>query len=167
VWRKTKAVVAAGIVASVSFLGPVSPANADVVTCGVARQYPHASTHVNGTINTISTVQCDGVTASIYLRVTIEKKSNGNSWQGAPTANVLSTYAWANVVIPCSKGPGKFRNVTYVNVVGTPSAPGDFTSWYYGPWVSVACGVSAASLPDGSEAPDPVQVGTQPPSLDD
>jgi hypothetical protein len=51
--------------------------------CTLTIQYPHASTHVSGTVNVVGDVTCPITMREMYLRIYLEK-SGGGSWAGTP-----------------------------------------------------------------------------------
>lgn len=153
--RKVLTLIAATIVACMVMLGGVTAANAAVVVgvCKLKIGNPHGSTHVSGTINSLSSIQCTIGMPSVHIQTWLYK-SPSTYWTGKADSRVgvaANKKLQSNRAVSCSKGPGKFRNRTYVQF-NSPSGvnPAYHANTYYSPWTSVACGVSRAA-PESSE----------------
>ncbi len=141
-------------------LAAASPAAAaDVITCTLRVDNPHASTHVSGTINVSATMTCSRQIAEIYIRTTLYKGTGSPSWQGASNDRFNVAALSANAAAPCSAGPGSF----YGYATSTVTPPAGYTVSGPNPVVkrglsiSVACGnarMAAESMPE----PDSVTI---------
>lgn len=108
------------------------PAPADIITCTVNVQNPHNSSHVHGTVNTISTILCTGAMSELaqyvglyYNNVLVGEKYNSNSGSASLTGNFATpcksgTYIGASSwleVAPAGYYPPYSEGVAYSNVV--------------------------------------------------
>lgn len=119
-----------------------------VIHCTISADYPHPSTHVNGTINGVAHVNCDGIVRQISAQAFLVK-SGGPAWSGAPKSPTNTTYVNVNAATSCSNGPGSFST----KIVATVYFPYSFTPaqasvTIASPFVGAACGVAFA--PQGS-----------------
>jgi hypothetical protein len=110
--------------------------------CTLTIQYPHASTHVSGTVNVVGDVTCPITMREMYLRIYLEK-SGGGSWAGTPLDYFNVSYLKGNSATSCSNAPGTFRGMSSTIVY----PPAGWTPAYqseskYSPWISLACGAS-------------------------
>lgn len=104
----------AGLVATLA-IGAAPQAQAasfGPIVCTASVQYPHGSTHVSGTINVVSSVNCSTVMNEIYQQTRLYK-SGGGSWLGLPFDRFNVSYGSSNAATACSNGPGTFYGTAY------------------------------------------------------
>jgi hypothetical protein len=84
---------------------------AAVIECTLSVDDAHGSTHVTGTTNVMSKVQCkNGVAGSIKLATQLIRMTPSHTEWGATTKTVVGkAYAGNNAATSCSAGPGNFR----------------------------------------------------------
>ncbi len=112
--------------------GPSDLSPNSVITCTVNVQNPHNSSHVHGTVNTISTIACTGAMSELaqyvglyYNNVLVGEKSYSNSGVASLTGNFATpcksgTYVGASSwleVAPPGYYPPSDSGVAYSNVV--------------------------------------------------
>ena len=133
----------AGMLITGSFVvAPAAQAASVVGICTIKANLPHASTHVNGTINGTATITCSEVMTEIYLRVKIEKIT-GATKLGTTTDQYGVSRASGNAFVSCSN-PGKYRIIAEYVLRAPPGfTPVRAASNLAGPYASVACGVSS------------------------
>lgn len=111
-------------------------------TCSLKVNNPHGSTHVAGTINVVSTVNCQINAARIRLATDLYRLSPYGKWVGTPKVVTNKNTVSSNAAAPCSAGPAEFTG----RAVGTITAPpgyqlsGSPTLNMDGPQLGVACG---------------------------
>lgn len=154
--KRAVAFFAASLFAVGISIGTMASAQAAILVgvCTLKLGEAHASTHVSGTINALSSVNCTLGMPSIYIRTTLIK-NNGPTWQGnvasglnVPPKKVLSS----NKGVTCAMGPGSYRSSTYVQL-NAPSnvQPVYHENTYFTIWRSLACGVSKRSASTETE----------------
>lgn len=129
--KRLLASMAVGFATLVAGVAVAQPAQAvDVSVCTIKPNYPHPSTHVNGTINTVGTVSCDRNMGAIFLRTTLVK-ANGSQWAGSVFDQINVRTAQSNAATSCSQGSGgNFRNATYYSIVFPPPLqPQNASGW--------------------------------------
>jgi hypothetical protein len=152
-YRKFITTVATGVLlAAGGVIGIAGPANAAVVVgvCTITVGEPHASSHVNGTINSYGRLSCSIGMPNIHLRAQLEK-SNGTTWNGN-TEDWLNTSpggSWfSNKAIPCAGNHGTYRTNVAIVLHAPPGVnPQYHAKTYTSIWRSVACGVSRTAPP--------------------
>lgn len=151
VLRRTAIVAVALSVLGLSGVTIASPAQAvsfGDITCTHSVQYPHASTHVNGTINVVAGVTCTSTMSRIYIRTWLHK-SGGSTWPGAPRDWLVTSSVSANAATDCSNGPGTFYGSSTTELY----PPAGYTPTYAtltntGASVWVKCGSGISIAPD-------------------
>ncbi|WP_216364051.1 hypothetical protein, partial [Subtercola boreus] len=118
-----------------------APANAATIgVCTIQAQNPHPSTHVNGTINGVGTVNCTSSVPEIYIYVVLQK-STGESWANPSRDYANTSSQQNNGASPCSAGPGIFRVETqYAITFPAGASPAYSAGAVDSPWMQVACG---------------------------
>lgn len=119
--------------------------------CTLTINYPHASTHVTGTINVTGSVSCPVTMTEIFLQIHLQK-STGASWAGTPKDFFNASWVSANASTACSSGAGSYRGRAYTEV--RPPAgwsPAMQSQTKYSPYVSVGCGGSALAPAEGAD----------------
>lgn len=133
--------------ASLVMLGGVTSANAAIIVgkCTMKIGNPHGSTHVAGTINSLSTIQCTLTMPDVHIQTWLYKK-DGKYWTGKADSRVnvaAGKKMQSNAFTSCKEGPATFRTRTYVQFTSPPrTTPGSHSNIYYSPWMSVSCGVA-------------------------
>lgn len=85
-----------------------SPNAVGVITCTIKAGYPHASTHVNGTINTVGTLSCTSAVRSLSITHVLYR---GSTEEGrAPGSNKGVASISKNVAVSCALGPATFQS---------------------------------------------------------
>lgn len=123
---------ASGVGSSIATNSYAVAAPADVITCTVNVQNPHNSSHVHGTVNTISTIACTGAMSELaqyvglyYNNVLVGEKYYSNGGVASLTGNFATpcksgTYigasSWLEVPPPGYEPPYS-KGVSYSNVV--------------------------------------------------
>lgn len=135
-----------GVAADQEFL-----ATADDFWCTLTINYPHASTHVSGTINVTGSVSCPVTMTEMYLQIHLQK-STGASWAGTPKNYFNTSWLSANAATSCSSGAGSYRGRAYT-VVRPPAgwSPSSQSQTKYSPYVSVGCGATSFAPASGDE----------------
>jgi hypothetical protein len=143
--------LAAGLVAApMAAHAAPSEGTAEMPSCTLTVQHPHASTHVSGTINVVAVTSCPIPMSSIYVDVELLRVSPSPKtwWNGVGVTSYASTRAQDNQATSCSAGPGTYRGWATTKIVPPPgyvlTGPGNQSK--YGAAVAVACGVSAKTL---------------------
>ena len=142
--------VSIGAFSLIFVFSTLSQTSASAVTagvCSITPNYPHPSTHVNGTINGQATVQCTMPVPKIVAIPTLER-SDGKTYPGTPSTVFMKYGTKVNAAAPCSEYRGgnfRMRVEFYID------SPAGYTPAYihasaYSKWVPVACGV-AYSVP--------------------
>lgn len=88
-----------------SWQGPSSHQTAvgDVITCIPNVEYPHNSSHVNGTVNVVVTIGCTKVVPEISIRAALY--FNGLLGAESTGHNVFgNNFAQDNAAVPCQNG---------------------------------------------------------------
>jgi hypothetical protein len=134
-------------------VGSAVPANAATVVgiCAVTVGEPHASTHVQGPINSFGRLTCTPSMPNMHVRATLEK-GNGALYYGntedinnVPAGKTLTSVS----PIPCRNNAGTYRTQVAIAFTSPPGLdPRYHAKTYYSIWRSVACGVSAVATPD-------------------
>ena len=91
-------------------LGVATPAQAisfGAITCTASVQWPHGSTHVSGTINVVSSVNCSQTMNEIY-QMTYLYRTDGAYWPGKPFDKFNVKSGQSNAATSCSQGPATF-----------------------------------------------------------
>src|SRR5690348_14061415 len=71
-WRGRFAAYTATLaLAALSVVLPATSASAQNIYCDAQPQYPHASTHVHGTVNVVATVSCDAPVDYIIMTISL------------------------------------------------------------------------------------------------
>ena len=145
--RRLVTCLAAALTACMVVIGGAAAANAVVVVggCKVNIGDPHASSHVSGTINAVSSIQCSLNMPSIHIQAFLYKAPS-KYWTGNADSRVspgAGKKLQSNRAVSCKEGPGSFRNRTYLQFT-SPSGvnPAYHSKTYYSPWRSIACGVA-------------------------
>lgn len=60
-------------------IGVATPASAASIVCVATANYPHASTHVGGTVNATGSVSCPVPVSSIYIWVKLQRVGSAYS----------------------------------------------------------------------------------------
>lgn len=110
--------------------------------CNLQVQYPHASSHVNGTINVVSTIDCPFPAKEIYMRTTLVRTSDSVQWPGTPqdVAGPIS-HVQSNAAAPCSAGPATFKGYGYATVYPPAGyTPSIVSKGIWGGSLGVICG---------------------------
>jgi hypothetical protein len=143
---------ATALAATLSCVGIVEPVGAVLppITCEVNVQYAHGSIHFAGTINVVSTVECNLPVASIN-QTTLLHKSGGGVWQGSPVVRTGVATAQSNAAVSCSQGPGIFFGSAHSFMVAPPNyLPPTLTDDRAGKSLSVVCGSAARVAMDSA-----------------
>lgn len=122
------------------------------IVCTASVQYPHASTHVSGTINVVSSVNCSAVMNEIYQQTRLYK-SGGGSWLGLPFDRFNVSYGSSNAATACSNGPGTFYGTAYTILyppAGYSPSRGTIESAGASSWVKCGSGVTRLA-PSGED----------------
>jgi len=136
-------VALAGMLITGAFVAPAAQAVV-VGICTIKANNPHASTHVNGTINGTATITCSQTMQEIYLRVKLEK-SNGTTKLGTTTDEYGVSNAQGNAFVQCNQ-PGTYRVIAEYVLVAPPGySPKRAASNIAGSYKSVACGAASRS----------------------
>lgn len=90
--------------------------SAGSITCTINVQDAHGSTHVNGTINVVSTVSCTAPVAMLQQRTALYKVG-GSSWWGSQEVTYDVRTVQSNSATPCSQAPGSFYGAAVTDVV--------------------------------------------------
>lgn len=148
--KRLSALFSATLMAVALAFGTMAPAQAAVVVgvCTLKLGEAHASVHVSGTINALSSVKCTLAMPEVYIRTSLIK-SNGPTWQAPvnsygnlPPGKALSS----NKAVSCAMGPGTYRSSTYVELHAPAGVkPIYHSNTYYTIWRSLACGVANRS----------------------
>lgn len=145
--------IVVALVAAIGLIVTSAPAsNAVVVSiCTIKANYPHGSTHVQGTINAEGTIACTSIVDNIWIDVYLEK-STGQEWS-APSKSYNNVSHLANYGnTSCANGPGTFRaRVQYAITFPAGYAPRYHASYLYSPWRSVGCGLARTAESDSIE----------------
>lgn len=140
---------------------PDLSAMAATFTCNLDVQWPHGSTHVSGTINVVTRIDCQIPAAHLRLATSLIRTSPTYAQWHAGTKNQDNT-AWLqnNRAVPCNQGPGNFRGWGWGTITAPPgyqlSGPADYDK--YGDIKPVACGVSRVSGGDDTEYAERITV---------
>lgn len=126
---------------------------AATISCGLNVQNVHSSTHINGTINGVATINCTGTAGKLTLHYSLIRVSPNPTQWGAPSVtNTGRSSIQNNRAVSCNQGPGTFRG--WAQGVIVPPAGytlvGPATSSGYGNITSVVCG--ATRFAPGSNA---------------
>lgn len=154
------AVLAASLVAQPVVAHAATGAGGHVITCSIYANNPHASGHVNGTINSIGSVTCTSVVREIFIKVTL---LNVNTGAASSTQkdyfNVASLQT--NAAKSCAEAPATFRTATSYVIKFPPGyVPSQQSGTTYSPNTWVGCG--GATLLGGSPSdasPQPIVLG--------
>lgn len=80
------------------------------IGCDLNVQNVHPSSHIPGTINGVSTIQCTGNAGSLTLHYSLIRVSPNNQQWGAPTVtNTGESFIQTNRAVHCSEGPANFQ----------------------------------------------------------
>ncbi len=116
---------------------------ADISFCSVKSNFPHPSTHVNGTINAVGTISCDRKMVEIYLRTTLVKTTTGASWAGSVFNQFGVRSGNSNAATSCTQDPASFQTKTYYSITfPSPLTPSHQSGWLNSSIVSVVCGAN-------------------------
>lgn len=138
--------------------GGVAPANALVVgKCTIKIGNSHASTHVSGTINALSSITCTIGMPRLHIQTWLERR-DGARWTGKASSWVSAPpgkKAQSNAATSCSAGPAQFRNRTYLSFTSPPRVtPASYAKTYYSNWGWEACGLARSAGESGQLAAD-------------
>lgn len=127
-----------------------APASALVVgKCTIKIGNSHASTHVKGTINAVSSIQCSIGMPALHIQTWLERRDDGKRWTGKASSWVSAPpgkKAQSNAATSCDEGPAQFRNRTYLSFTSPPKvSPASFSKTYYSDWGWEACGVKRSA----------------------
>lgn len=116
---------------------------APTFTCDLNVQYPHGSTHVSGTINVVSRVNCTAAPAMLQLDVSLKRTSlPQKTWYSPRASNLKQSSIQSNRAVSCSEGPGNFQGWARGIITPPPGyklqGPPDYSKW--GKIVFVICG---------------------------
>jgi len=139
----------AGIVTALG-IGVASPAQAisfGAINCTIKVNYPHGSTHVNGTINVQSTVTCSAMMNEIYQK-TFLYRSDGVYWaQGSFDRLNISSGASNASVLCTTGGPATYHGRAYTSLkppAGYTPTSGSVESAGASNWVDCTSGATLA-----------------------
>lgn len=121
--------------------GAVVPATEPIITCSGKVNYPHASSHVPGTVNVTDTISCNDVVASIVLRTYLWQRFDDiyEIVGRGSTTKYNTTYANGNAASTNCVDTQYYGEGT-VTVTAPPGySPATIQQTAYSPYVTIAC----------------------------
>lgn len=117
------------------------------ISCSLNVQNVHPSSHVNGTINGIATVNCTAPAGQLQIAYSLIRLQPYTQWGGPTRTNAGYSSIQTNRAVSCSEGPAQFRGWAQGVIAPPPGYElvGPATTNAYGNITGVACGVSSRS----------------------
>lgn len=116
------ALLAAALLAPGSIANAATGPGGAIITCTARADNPHASGHVNGTINAVGSISCTSGVAEIYVKTILSNVNTGTA--SSKTNDFFNvTQLSSNATKTCAEAPATFRT----NVEGLVRFPAGFT----------------------------------------